>query len=77
MLPRSMFVHSENFKTQMNAYSNLIAGTIFLVHEELGSGPIRSKNFGEEIADEIITFETQLAKVLEYDFILKIHLIHK
>lgn len=47
----------------MNAYSKLITGTVFLVHSEFGNGLARSKNFGNEISDEIIQFETQLAKV--------------
>lgn len=49
----------------MNAYSKLISGTVFLVHNEFGFGLSRSKHFGEEISDEIIKFETQLAKVFK------------
>ncbi|KAL4119749.1 hypothetical protein QTP88_012533 [Uroleucon formosanum] len=63
MLPRSMFMHSDRYKTQMNAYSKLIAGTVFLLHEEFGSKLTRSRHFGDEIAGEIIKFETQLAKI--------------
>lgn len=47
----------------MNAYSKLIAGTVYLVHKEFGTGTAQSRNFGDEIADEIIKFEMQLAKV--------------
>lgn len=47
----------------MNAYSKLITGTVYLVHKEFGFGLARSRNFGEEISEEIIKFETQLAKV--------------
>lgn len=65
MLPRSMFMNPDKYKTQMNAYSKLIAGTVLLVHKELGILPTRSRNLGNEIADEIIKFETQLAKVFK------------
>lgn len=65
MLPRSMFINPDRYKTQIDAYSKLIAGTVFLVHEEFGSGrQTRGRGFEDEIADEIITFEAQLAKVL-------------
>lgn len=63
MLPRSMFVNREKYATQINAYSKLIAGTVYLVHKEFGFVPNRSRNLGNEIAEEIILFETQLAKV--------------
>jgi len=56
-------MHPDRYKTQINAYSKLIAGTVFLLHEELGSKLTRSRHFGDEIAGEIIKFETQLAKV--------------
>jgi len=58
-----MFLHPDRYKTQINAYSKLIAGTVFLLHEEFGSKLTRSRHFGDEIAGEIIKFETQLAKV--------------
>jgi len=57
-----MFIHPDRYKTQMNAYSKLIAGTVFLLHDEFDS-MTRSRHFGDEIASEIIKFETQLAKV--------------
>ncbi|XP_026812651.1 neprilysin-11-like isoform X1 [Rhopalosiphum maidis] len=63
MLPRSMFMNPDRYKTQMNAYSKLIAGTVFLLYEEFGSRFPRSRHFGDEIADEIIKFEMQLAKI--------------
>lgn len=63
MLPRSMFVNREKYAVQMNAYSRLIAGTVFLVHEQFGFVRTRDTRFGHEIAEEIIRFETQLAKV--------------
>lgn len=60
-----MFVNREKYTAQMNAYAKLVAGTVSLVHEELGPAPKRGgRRFGHEIADEIIRFETQLAKVL-------------
>jgi len=58
-----MFMHPDRYKTQINAYSKLIAGTVFLLHEEFGSKLTRSRHFGDEIAGEIIKFETQLARV--------------
>lgn len=58
-----MFMNADRFKTQINAYSKLIAGTVFLLHEEFGSGLTRSRRFGDEIADEIIKLEIHLAKV--------------
>lgn len=63
MIPRSMFMNPDRYKTQMNAYSKLIAGTVLLVYKEFGFEPIRPKYFGDEIANEIIKFETQLANV--------------
>lgn len=56
-------MNPDRYKTQMNAYAKLIAGTVYLVHDDFGSGQIRNRNFGDKIADEIIQFETQLAKV--------------
>lgn len=63
MLPRSMFINPDHYKTQMDAYLQLIAGTVLLVNKEDGR-LTRGRNFESEIANEIITFETQLAKVL-------------
>jgi len=63
MLPRSMFMNSDRYKTQINAYTKLIAGTVLLLYKEFGSTLTRSRHFGDEIADEIINFEMQLAKV--------------
>lgn len=63
MLPRSMFMNPDRYRTQIDAYSKLIAGTVFLVHKEFTIVPTRSKNIGYEIADEIVKFETQLANV--------------
>ncbi|XP_025409437.1 neprilysin-1-like [Sipha flava] len=63
MIPRSMFINPDRYKTQMNAYSKLIAGTVLLVYKDFGFESIRPKHFGDEIADEIINFETQLANI--------------
>lgn len=65
MLPRSMFMNPERYKTQINAYSKLIAGTVYLVHKEFSTSTTKSQHFGDEIADEIIKFETQLAEVFK------------
>jgi len=66
-------MHPERYKTQMNAYSKLIAGTVFLLHEEFGSKLSRSRYFGDEIAGELIKFETQLAKVGAQNILAKIN----
>lgn len=63
MLPRSMFMNPDRYKTQINAYTKLIAGTVILLYKEFGSTLTQSRHFGDEIADEIINFEMQLAKI--------------
>lgn len=60
-----MFMNPDHYKTQIDAYSQLIAGTALLVNKEFGR-QTRGRNFGSEIANEIITFETKLAKVPTY-----------
>lgn len=63
-------MNPDRYRTQMNAYSKLIAGTVLLVYNDFGFEPIRYRHFGDEIAGEIIKFETQLAKVF------RIHLLY-
>lgn len=62
-MPRSMFLHSDKYSMQMAAYSKLISGTVLLAYNDLGLGPQQNQGFGDEIAFEIIQFESQLAKV--------------
>lgn len=62
-------MNPDKYRTQIDAYSKLIAGTVLLVHKEFGIVPTRSINLGYEIADEIIKFETQLAKVFYKQFL--------
>jgi len=63
MLPRSMFVNRDRYTTQINAYSKLIAGAVFLVRRKFEFAAASSRNLGDDIAEEIIGFETRLAKV--------------
>lgn len=63
MMPTSMFLNPTKYSVQITAYSQLISGTVLLLKEDLELGSTHSNNFGDEIANEIIEFETKIAKV--------------
>lgn len=56
-----MFVNSDKYETQMNTYFKLIVSTVLLVHKDFEIETTQSRNLGNEIADERITFETLIA----------------